>query len=922
MPLGSAPRRTGRYLAQQGSAPSERTLETVAIRPGDEAIPELSEQELIEEVTESQPPPPEEVEPPLVGREEISTILRTALETARAEGKSTLVALEGEAGSGRTRLLFHAAELAARSDPRVRILFGACRDGDGANAPFARILLERFGVTPSSSPSVVRAQIAMFVAEGLGVAEALTIGETTHLLGHLAGVPFPDSPFLAGLDEQPAELRRRQVGALKRFFEGDAQKRPTLLLLDQMHAADEGAWGLVEVIASCEGPITIVLAGGPDVAERAGRIEARGGVAVGPIGPLAEADVASMLHVILPQLAEAPEPVVAALAHRSRGNPSALRELVFALVEAGLFVATERGLVPDLARLDAGQALVTMEDAIRARLARLDELERATVDRASVMGEVVIDRAVLALMRSERKQPPEGAPLALWADDEDEQALGHALARLEEKGFLAPLEPTMSNAREYRFVHQETERFVYAQLDEALRKERHRVVAHWITTSIDTDRPGIAALAAPHLEKGGMLERAGRAHLLAAKQELALAHTTQALRHAERALELLPDSELSRRLDALHIQGSLLSTLGRYDESLAAFSRVLAAAYTHGARGKGGAALNRIARVYRLRGEDELARRGLLRALELFRSAADVRGVAASLDDLAQVETLRGDLEAAAQAAGEALHLRREAGDARGEAVSLTNVGRIQHARGELDAAAQAFQMALEIRQRVGDRQGVAESLNAVALMAHERGREEEAENAWREALLEARAVGDRRTQTFILNNVGEALSRQSRCEEARVMLSEARAHSHESGDKRMMAEVERNLGLVALRLEDDEAEPLLLRALAFAVDYGGKSAIAHAHHALGLLRSKTIFDASGAADRRAEEAYLLAIDGFREIGDEKGAARVLADLGRNLIERGDLDTARERLREARSIMRRIGLPEVEKVDQTLAQLG
>lgn len=923
VPLASAPRRTGRYLEAQSDRTMVSRLPATFDAGSAPAVPDSEETELEEDDLETHSSAVEEVEPPMVGREEISVILRTAIETASVQQRATLVALEGEAGSGRTRLLFHAAELAARSHPRARILYGACRDGDGANAPFTRILLERFGVTPSSSPSVVRAQIAMFVAEGLQSADALTIGETSHLLGHLSGVPFPDSPFLVGLGDRPDELRRRQCAALKRLFEGDARQRPTLLLLDQMHLADEAAWGLVEVIASCEAPVTIVAAGEAPVAERAGRIEAKGGVVAGPIGPLSEADVASMLHVILPALAETPEPVVAALTHRSRGNPSALRELVFALVEAGVFLKSERGLVPDLARLEGGDLPVNLEDAIRARLARLDDLERATIDRASVLGDVVADRGIFAMMRSERPAPEASPdPLALWPNDDDEQALAHALLRLEEKGFLEPLEGGMPGMREFRFVHAETRRFVYAHLTDAERLSRHAIVAHWITISLDTDREGVAALAAPHLEKAGMPVRAGRAYLMAAKQELGLAHTQIALRHAERALELIADNELSRRLEAWHVQGSALTTLGRYDEALLAFGKLLEASFRFGARGKGGAALNRIARVYRARGEDERARQVLLRALSLFRAAADVRGVAASLDDLAQTETLRGDLEAAAQAAGEALHLRRENGDVRGEAVSLTNVGRIQHARGELDAAAQAFEMALELRQRVGDRAGVAESLNAVALIAFERGEGERAENAWREALGESRTIGDRRTQSFILNNLGEALSSMGRTEEARVLLVEARAHALESGDKRVLAEAERNLGLIALKLEEDDAESILARALTLATEYGAKVSIAHANHALGMLRSRTLFDGAGQADRRAEEAFLLAIDDFREIGNEKEAARVLADLGRHLLERGDTEGAKERLREARALMRRIGLPEIEKVDATLASLG
>ena len=41
-----------------------------------------------------------------------------------------------------------------------------------------------------------------------------------------------------------------------------------------------------------------------------------------------------------------------------------------------------------------------------------------------------------------------------------------------------------------------------------------------------------------------------------------------------------------------------------------------------------------------------------------------------------------------------------------------------------------------------------------------------------------------------------------------------------------------------------------------------------------------------------------------------------------HLIERGDLETARERLSEARAIMRRMGLAELERIEQTLAQLS
>jgi hypothetical protein len=136
------------------------------------------------------------------------------------------------------------------------------------------------------------------------------------------------------------------------------------------------------------------------------------------------------------------------------------------------------------------------------------------------------------------------------------------------------------------------------------------------------------------------------------------------------------------------------------------------------------------------------------------------------------------------------------------------------------------------------------------------------------------------------------------------------------------MAEIERNLGLCALRKGDASTERILMRALALAEEYGQREAIGLAHRAIGQHRAQTLFDDKGELSRRAEESFLASIDTFREIGNEKEAARSLAHLGFHLIERGDMESAKERLREARAIMRRIGLGQLAKIEATLDELG
>jgi tetratricopeptide (TPR) repeat protein len=869
---------------------------------------------------------PGDGEGPLIGQGEAAEALRTGTERAFTVGTPTLVALQGERGAGKTRLLVYASEFAARIAPDVRILYGTCREGgtDGSYAPFSRLVLERFGVTPASAPSAVRAQMLQTVGDILQWDDAIRTAETTHLLGHLAGVPFPDSPFLTRLQEQPDELHRRTVSAVRALLEGDAQRRPVLLLIDDFHHAEQEAWDVLRELAQAEAHLALVLAGSSPLAEWAEQAAPEGGFAAGPIAPLGESEVASMLHVLLPSLQYVPEPLVAAVTHRSGGNPSAVRELVFALQEAGIFRETDDGeLEVDLAQLESGELPVSMTDATQARLARLDPFEHATLARAAVVGERFWEGALIGQMRSEREPPGDQQdPVSIWPHDEDADALLAALDRLQEKGFLVESEMSdLPGTRELHFAIPAARTLLYERQDEELRTARHAAVARWLSLVGQLHREGVAAMIAPHLEKAEQPSRAGRAYLEAAVYEHAQLRTTTALRYVEQALQLLPQEDVVRRVEALHEHGSLLTLVGRYDEAIDAFTQMLRHAWNIGARGKGGAALNRIARVHRHRGEDAEARRHLDRALELFRAAGDLRGVAASLDDLAQLQLRQGELDPALEATHEALEIRRAHGDQRGEALSLHTIGLVELSRGELDVAEQTFRQAAELRRAIGDHEGTLRSENALGALALERGDPDTAIASWRAALEQARAMADRQSECVLLDNLGEALRLTGRYEQSEQTLAEAKSLADTLGDRRTLADVERNRGLLALARGQDGAEELLADARELAEHYGGAEATALAHRAIGALRAQTLFDSEGETDRRAEESFLTSIDLFRELGNEKEAARSLAELGRHLIERGDLETARERLHEARAIMRRIGLADLKRVDSTLAEL-
>ncbi|MCS6856968.1 MAG: tetratricopeptide repeat protein [Sandaracinaceae bacterium] len=819
-----------------------------------------------------------------MGQESLEKELKEAIEKAFGHPQATLVLIQGSPGSGKTRLLFRAGEIAARAFPSVRILYASARSTDVEAALFGRLLLERFAATPASGPQALRSHIVSTLAQVFGTSES-HVQELAELLAHFAGIPSPGSPLLSELAEKPEEMRARELQALKRLLVKDAEARPLLVLIDNAHFADEESWLILDELLKLSAPILFVLAGNAPFGEEAQALR-HGNCLFFTISPLGEEDVAAWLRAAIPDLIAIPEALLAALTHRSGGNPGALREIFFGLLEQDLFLRTPKGVIVHIEALQSSDLPIRMEDALLARLERLEAESRLLLERACVMGEVFWDRALLALTRSESPPfEPVASPMDVWPHDEDEAGISSSLRRLVDRGFIEALKDSeIPLARAYRFTHPALGTLLYQRLSPALRSRRHAVVAEWLVSTSEH----LMAMAAPHLERAGRFEQAGIAYLEAAKAEYAQLQTRRALRSVERALEFLHPDEVRRRLEALHLHGSVLVILGRYEEALRSFTEMLRESWRLGALGKGGAALNRIARLHLSRGHLEEARLPLLRGLELFRKANDITGVASSLDDLAQLELLCGHLDAALSASLEALEIRRKMGDTRGEALSLSTIGKIQHSRGNLDQAEEAFRAALRLREAAGDRVGTMRSLNEMAVILFERGDSDGARAAWLACLNEARAIGDRRMEAMVLNNLGESLIDLGKANEAESFLLEAQSIALELFDKRIRAEVERNLGRVALALQRKDAISALEAALESALDYGGKQSIAQAHHELARAYL-TLAQNDEHLRQKAKTHFQQAIELYQSLGNTKLATQTMAEF-KHLLEKEGIE--------------------------------
>jgi DNA-binding SARP family transcriptional activator len=165
-----------------------------------------------------------------VGRERELTGLLAALDDAFA-GRGRVALLSGEPGIGKSRL---ADELIARARARdALVLVGRCWEAGGAPAFWPWVQSLRAYVR-DADPAAVRSQLG---AGGASVAEILPeLRELTPDLGEPAAI-------------EPEGARFRLFDAVSSFIRSAADARPLVLVLDDLHAADEPSLLLLRFVA-------------------------------------------------------------------------------------------------------------------------------------------------------------------------------------------------------------------------------------------------------------------------------------------------------------------------------------------------------------------------------------------------------------------------------------------------------------------------------------------------------------------------------------------------------------------------------------------------------------------------------------------------------------------------------------------------
>lgn len=450
---------------------------------------------------------------PLLGRQHELDTLRALIEDGSAAGRFQVVAVRGEAGIGKSRLVRQLvvdvqqsghAVLLTRSTPALQ------------GSPFAPIrnLLEGQLRLAEASDEIVAIQA---VLEGVGLMSDTNL----MLVADLLGVELPDS--VTPLELTAARRRVLTMDLLVDLITRSARDTPTVAVIEDFHWADASTHEWLERLLAAQPavPLHIVLPIRPTLqAPWFGHPDVR----VVELERL-DADTTASLAAAIAGGKALPHEVVDAIIERSEGVPLFVEELTRSVLASGQ-LREGSTTWEATATLDQSFIPASVDSSLTARIDSIGG-SRATAQLAAAIGRDFDVRLLEAV------SPREAETVA-----SDVRAMIAA-------GLVREVEP---GGTMLRFRHALLRDAAYNTLLRATRRSYHQLIAEGLAA-----RPDMIdwATLAHHQQEAGDFANAADSWLAAAMSDLATSSLFEAAAHMANAIrcvsELEPTDEVKTR---------------------------------------------------------------------------------------------------------------------------------------------------------------------------------------------------------------------------------------------------------------------------------------------------------------------------------------------------------------------------------------
>jgi class 3 adenylate cyclase len=582
----------------------------------------------------------EEAATTFVGREEELSLLTDSFDRSVSRQSPQLVTVVGEPGVGKSRLI---REFRRVIDDRPDLVWWR----QGRCLPYGE------GVTFWAIGEVIKAHAGVLESEPADQVQAKLRSTVANLFDDPDEASWVEMRLrsLLGLGEAEAE-RTELFAAWLRFFEALAARNPLILVVEDLHWADDAVLEFLSHIHDWahQSPILILCTARPEL--YASRSDWGGGkrdaVTIG-LAPLSDEETVELVSS-LSQRPLMDASLQQTLIERSGGNPLYVTEL--------LRLASEQGWLERIRRRDEIPLPDTISAIIAARLDLLEAGDKSLIQAAAVVGRVFWSGALS------------------FVEDLDPGEVQQRLRRLVSRELIRPVRrSSMQGQDEYSFAHVLARDGAYSRLTKPDRARLHEATARWLEAVSGERAIDVAELLAHHLAT---------------------------------AWELAPTDDPERRRRVYRFQLAAGDRAKAFDAARAARFYESAVGLSSTGSEKGRALLD-LASLRRGSNEEEYARAEL--ALAAFTEGDDRQGQAEAASSLQSLAWYRGSAEETDRWNAKALELAEGLEPSPVLARVLVSAAGVNQLRDRNFEALDLVERSLAVAQAVGDTPSFARSL-------------------------------------------------------------------------------------------------------------------------------------------------------------------------------------------------------------------
>ncbi|MBY0279461.1 AAA family ATPase, partial [Candidatus Binatia bacterium] len=455
----------------------------------------------------------------LIGRDEELAQLEACYQRLQG-GLPQLVAIVGDAGSGKSRLIHELKQRLAPEQPAILEARCSSLSQMHAYAPWTNMLRHFFDVPHGASQDEALHLVRRRLRELDPELEPLT--------PRIAGM-FLVPGTLAGVAEETEEHKRATFEAVGAVLGKLSQQRPIVMIFEDLHWIDDPSREMLELAAA-----TMRNWRWMQVVSHRPEYEPHWRVSVAftqlHLRPLPDEQAVQVIRAVAG--GELPGELEERLCAKAEGNPFFLEELARTLVEDGSLAKSGSRIV--LTRpVSEISVPETVQEVIGARIDRLTSSAKRTVQVAAVLGR--------QFRRDQLEQLLDGENIAVAAE----------LEELEHRGIVH--RKTVLSEEEFRFGESVTQELAYESLLVRERRALHGRIARLVEQTAGESSAERSALLAHHFARSDDRDKAIEALLRAAAdaERVPSYHASRefyraAWNMAWQALEAAPDDTLRR----------------------------------------------------------------------------------------------------------------------------------------------------------------------------------------------------------------------------------------------------------------------------------------------------------------------------------------------------------------------------------------